>query len=431
MTTPLDRDGRLALIHYVILLLFRPISALSMLPMAPIPPPSTVRIERVVDRHASTASRRSEENHRRLSRRSIIGDRSWLLSLLQLSALKDSTQHTKASVVSSRGFQVSSMSTTTTTTPFTKLERDKVERILDGNTVKLQKKGIVILAGVRMPSPTCTSGNFQFPSCFTYSPSYKLRQILPASAAVQVETISPPSPLPSSSSSSSTTTNAKKISLVVLVRTQDSLVVNQEPVRTGFAKVVMPRPSKQHQQASSSLLLDYQALSALEDHARSQGLGIFVTCDGSDDTMRATELAATSSDSAIYSTAPFEAEFEPLERSMETVYTADGGRQQLRINDDNLDGKNNPNGKTPANPGDTKSCANFDTYEAALEWFERFEPYYGDVAKLDRDGDGVPCPGLPHTTNRERYRMKVPKPTTSKTTTSTSTPMTVTSVHQR
>lgn len=28
-------------------------------------------------------------------------------------------------------------------------------------------------------------------------------------------------------------------------------------------------------------------------------------------------------------------------------------------------------------------------------------PFYGDVAKLDRDGDGVPCPGLPHTSNQD------------------------------
>lgn len=53
-------------------------------------------------------------------------------------------------------------------------------------------------------------------------------------------------------------------------------------------------------------------------------------------------------------------------------------------------------------------CSDFATYEDAFRWYEYYQPYYGDVAKLDRDGDGVPCPGLPHTTNQQQYRMKVP-----------------------
>ena len=38
------------------------------------------------------------------------------------------------------------------------------------------------------------------------------------------------------------------------------------------------------------------------------------------------------------------------------------------------------------------------------ELFERAPE--GVRKRLDRDGDGVPCPGLPHTTDRERYRFK-------------------------
>ena len=99
-----------------------------------------------------------------------------------------------------------------------------------------------------------------------------------------------------------------------------------------------------------------------------------------------------------------EAEFEPLEQTMETVWTDDGGKQVLRAA---------PSGEkgTPKNPGDIKGCSDFRTYEEALSWYEAYEPYYGDVAKLDRDGDGIPCPGLPHTTNQNVYRMKVPKKT--------------------
>jgi hypothetical protein len=55
-------------------------------------------------------------------------------------------------------------------------------------------------------------------------------------------------------------------------------------------------------------------------------------------------------------------------------------------------------------PAKYKSCAEFEYYEDALAIFERAPE---SVRKrLDRDGDGVPCPGLPHTTDQERYRFK-------------------------
>lgn len=53
-------------------------------------------------------------------------------------------------------------------------------------------------------------------------------------------------------------------------------------------------------------------------------------------------------------------------------------------------------------------CSDFATYEDALRWFEYYKQWYGDVAKLDRDGDGIPCPGLPHTKVQEMYRIKIP-----------------------
>ncbi|HEX2785815.1 MAG TPA: excalibur calcium-binding domain-containing protein, partial [Ilumatobacteraceae bacterium] len=52
----------------------------------------------------------------------------------------------------------------------------------------------------------------------------------------------------------------------------------------------------------------------------------------------------------------------------------------------------------PANPGDTKNCTDFATYQEAKAWFDTYYPYYGDVAKLDQDGDLIPCetrPGHP------------------------------------
>lgn len=49
----------------------------------------------------------------------------------------------------------------------------------------------------------------------------------------------------------------------------------------------------------------------------------------------------------------------------------------------------------PANPGDTKNCGDFGSWAAANAWFQTYYPYYGDVAKLDGNNDGVPCESLP------------------------------------
>jgi hypothetical protein len=49
----------------------------------------------------------------------------------------------------------------------------------------------------------------------------------------------------------------------------------------------------------------------------------------------------------------------------------------------------------PANPGDSKNCGDFATYGEAKAWFDTYYPYYGDVARLDQDGDLIPCESLP------------------------------------
>jgi endonuclease YncB( thermonuclease family) len=254
------------------------------------------------------------------------------------------------------------------------LDLDKVERIVDANTIQLQKKGLVKLAMVRMPS---ISSNFQFPDCFEFSPSYKVRQLIPKNTAVRVQTI------------------GGKPHSVVLVREQDSLIVNRELVKTGFAKVIKPSSSSAQVIDSKGDLLDTDELLALQNEAQAQGLGIFSRCD-----------AKSPKDGGGISQMPIvEAQFEPLERTMETVWTDDGGKRQLRK-------ESSGEKTTPANPGDIKGCSDFKTYEEALQWYEAYEPFCGDVAKLDRDGDGVPCPGLPHTTNQNMYRMKIPKSST-------------------
>lgn len=50
---------------------------------------------------------------------------------------------------------------------------------------------------------------------------------------------------------------------------------------------------------------------------------------------------------------------------------------------------------TPPSPGDAKNCGDFPTYAEAKAWFDTYVEAYGDVARLDRDGDGEPCESLP------------------------------------
>ena len=47
-----------------------------------------------------------------------------------------------------------------------------------------------------------------------------------------------------------------------------------------------------------------------------------------------------------------------------------------------------------ANPGNTKNCDSFETYAEAKAWYDLYFPQFGDVARLDANGDGRPCESL-------------------------------------
>jgi hypothetical protein len=49
----------------------------------------------------------------------------------------------------------------------------------------------------------------------------------------------------------------------------------------------------------------------------------------------------------------------------------------------------------PANPGDNVNCTDFATWAQANAYYQTYFPYYGDVARLDQDNDGIPCETLP------------------------------------
>jgi len=243
---------------------------------------------------------------------------------------------------------------------------DKVVRVLDANTIKLDRTGLVSLAAVKTPLPG--SSSFEFSECLNRSPSYKLKQLLAADEKVRIQTMAT-----SSGSSSSNHPQA------VVVRVKDGMVVNEELVRSGFARVrknnLFPN------------VLSTTDLMAMENQARDKGMGLFKRCSDDDGLV-------------------VEAQFEPLDLTTETQWGVDGGKTVLRSREQIAS-------SPPVNPGDRVGCSDFPYYEDALKYYERYYSYYGDVAKLDRNGDGIPCPGLPHTPVAERYRMKVSKTSTS------------------
>jgi len=264
---------------------------------------------------------------------------------------------------------------------------DRVVRVLGEDSkpiVKLEKSGLVSLAGIQIPQSFDSTG-----SCRSYTTANaKVRQLLPADSRVRVRitTTTGDSPIHKailvlespSLSSSSASTESSTIS-----------TVQGELLRRGFAKV-----------KSSTTLSDnfpgfVEQWKSLEQAASENQVGpLYQTCSATDD------------DGSSFNTngAP---QFEPLEFTMQTDWKVDGGKRVRRVNPDYVV----PNKAPPKNPGDTKGCSDFATYEDALSYYEYYFPFYGDVARLDRDKDGVPCPGLPHTKDMERYRMKIPAAT--------------------
>jgi len=263
---------------------------------------------------------------------------------------------------------------------------DEVIRVMDPNTVKLKKKGLVSYALVKTPSGY-KDPNFRFPDCMEKSPISKSKQLLPPGTKVMVRTLGEPN---SSSSSASSSQSIKVPALIVI--TSNQKLVNAELVRNGYAKPMLSSSSfiKNNRDMIEKLIPGLSnGLDQLQKQAEMKGLGIYRNC----------ELT-------YY---PADDQFEPLDYTTEIQYGDDSGKLIVRNSKEERSLK-----APPPNPGDVKRCADFEYYEEALRWYDFYFKFYGDVAKLDRDGDGVPCPGLPHTTDQTKYRMKIPSSTTSR-----------------
>ena len=203
---------------------------------------------------------------------------------------------------------------------------DVVVRVMDSDRVKLERAGVVRLAGVRTPTR-------DVPVCYNREPGVKTRGMLSRGAKVELEV------------------DDGDANIVVGGKS-----VSETLVREGYAYATPRRRRESDGDYLASVLAEAQ------EAAKRDQRGLWRPCD------------ATSA--PVVPVATF----------------------------DDIDFQPTPTKDYGDAPTKYKSCAEFEFYEDALAIFERAPE---SVRKrLDRDGDGVPCPGLPHTTDRERYRFK-------------------------
>jgi endonuclease YncB( thermonuclease family) len=216
---------------------------------------------------------------------------------------------------------------TTTLPPLdARASTDVVVRVMDADRVKLERAGVVRLAGVRTPTR-------DVPVCYNREPGVKARAMLPRGTKVNVEDVNGDADIVAGGKS-----------------------VSETLVRDGYSYATPRR-----RRASDGEDYLGSVLAEAEAAAKRDQRGLWRPCGGA---------------SPVVPVATF----------------------------DDIDFQPTPTKDYGDAPTKYKSCAEFEYYEDALAIFERAPE--GVRKRLDRDGDGVPCPGLPHTTDRERYRFK-------------------------
>lgn len=131
-----------------------------------------------------------------------------------LSWVDNSSIHVASNLHSAAGDDVAAVSVSShlSTSLYKAWKTDSVVRVVDANTVKLEKQGLVTMAGMQMPS--AASSNFQFPDCFDKSPSYKIRKLIPKGTKVRVRAMRSPSSASSAANSA------------LIVKDEDGTLIN-------------------------------------------------------------------------------------------------------------------------------------------------------------------------------------------------------------
>jgi len=264
-------------------------------------------------------------------------------------------------------------------------QMDYVDRVVDGDTIVARSLGRARLIGVDTPETVAPAQRQQGApaQCFGPEASLRLKELLPPGTRVRLEAdVSP--------------TDRFGRSLVYVYREPDDVFINGALVEGGFARAKAFKPNVQF-----SGLFD-----SLQKDAQNSRRGLWLAC-ASDDTpgARASAKAAVALASAPVAVAsaatPAAAKADmtvaPVTAAATTqVAAAAAAAPAAKPAASPVQGGKPANQQTtPANPGDVKNCSDFGTYAEAKAWFDTYFVYYGDVAKLDGNKDGVPCEALP------------------------------------
>ena len=206
---------------------------------------------------------------------------------------------------------------------------DRVERVVDGDTIVTEGAGRVRLIGMNTPETVAPAQRQGAPSqCYGPEASAETKRLLPVGTRVRLET-------------DEQETDKYGRRLVYVFREPDDTFINGKLVEEGFARARSYKPNTRY----DPLLKEYQS------EAKRLGRGLWGACDA----------PGSSQPKAVASAKP---------RTPRAEKT------------------------TLKNPGDSKNCADFGSYDEAKMWYDTYKPMYGDVAKLDADGDGIPCESL-------------------------------------
>lgn len=218
---------------------------------------------------------------------------------------------------------------------------DRVERVVDGDTIITKSAGSVRLIGMNTPETVAPAQKQGAPpQCYGPEASAATKRLLPVGTAVRLE-------------SDQEETDKYGRRLAYVFREPDDAFINAQLVQEGFARVRSYKPNTRYE----ALLKEYQA------DAQKSSRGLWGACAMANAPASETPPAAT-------------AAARPPPRSTASSPATVSTTPQL------------------ANPGDTKNCADFASYAEAKAWFDTYVGMYGDVAKLDGNGDGIPCESL-------------------------------------
>ena len=211
---------------------------------------------------------------------------------------------------------------------------DQVDRVVDGDTLILQTTGRVRMIGMNTPETVAPAQRQGAPpQCFGPEASAYTKTMLPSGTKVKLELDKEP-------------VDKYGRNLAYVFKEKDGTFINAELVKGGYARAKTYGQNDRYE----SLFKDY------ESDAKTNKRGLWGQC----------QVVKTEVETKLKAT--------PL-----------------------TDTKKGNGGGTAAsipNPGDSKNCADFGTYEEAKEWYDKYFPLYGDVARLDGNNDGIPCESL-------------------------------------